>query len=126
MNYQLKMTPSAYLLDMLLSHNFLVMAHGFIGILCKLNLLNTKLQTSGVTYDTVKALVNLTNARLEKEFIRTQDAAGNAAVLIEQEVNVAGGDCLQPFLLDIARQMNAQDMPQADTLPWQYEYKGLG
>ena len=49
---------------------------------------------------------------------------GNAAVLIEQQVNDAGGDCLQPFLLDIARQINAQDMPQADTL--QYEYTGLG
>ena len=80
--------PSAYLLDMLVSHNFLVMAHGFKSILCKLILLNKKLQTSGVTYDTVKALVNLTFAGLERKFIRTQDAAGNAAVLIEQEVHV--------------------------------------
>jgi hypothetical protein len=30
-----------------------------------------------------------------------QDATGNAAVLIEQEVNVAGGECLKVFLLDI-------------------------
>jgi hypothetical protein len=33
--------------------------------------------------------------------VQTQDAAGNAAVLTEQEVNVAGGACLKVFLLDI-------------------------
>ena len=71
-----------------------------------------------MTYDTVKAPVNATIAGLKREFIPTQDAAGNTAVLIEQEVNVAGGDCLQVFLLDIVRQMNAQGMSQADTLHW--------
>jgi hypothetical protein len=45
-------------------------------------------------------------------------------VLIEQEVNVAGVDCLQAFLLDIVRQMNAQGMSQADTL--EYKHRGLG
>jgi hypothetical protein len=53
-----------------------------------------------------------------------QSQPENAAVLIEQEVNVAGVDCLQAFLLDIVRQMNAQGMSQADTL--EYEHRGLG
>ena len=44
--------PSAHLLEMLVSHNFLVMVHGFKDILCKMNILNTKLQSSGVTYNT--------------------------------------------------------------------------
>ena len=45
----------------------------------------------GVTYDTVKALVRATISGLKREFIQTQDPSGNAAVLIEQEVNVVGG-----------------------------------
>ncbi len=44
-----------------------------------------------MTYDTVKALVRATISGLKREFIQTQDPAGNAAVLIEQEVNVVGG-----------------------------------
>ena len=114
--------PSTHLLDMLVSHNFREMVHGSKDILCKLNRLNKKLQTSGVT--PVKGIVNATIAGLKREFIQTQDAAGNSAVLIEQEVNLAGGDCLRAFLLDIARQMNPQGMSQADTL--QYTYIGLG
>ena len=62
---------------MLVSHNFLVMVHGFKDILGKLNTLNTKLQTSGVTYDTVKAPVNATIAGLKRDFLQTQDATEN-------------------------------------------------
>jgi hypothetical protein len=36
-------------------------------------------------------------------------------LLIEQEVNVAGGECLKVFLLDIAQQMNAQGMAQLES-----------
>ena len=75
-----------------------------------------------VTYDTVKALVSTAISGLTREFIKTQDPAGNAAVLIEQEVNVAGVERLKLFLVDIAQQMNSQDKP-LKTL--QYEYRGL-
>jgi hypothetical protein len=42
------------------------MLHGIKDILCKLNLLNKKLQTYGETYDTVKAIVNATIAGLKR------------------------------------------------------------
>ena len=48
---------------------FLVMVHGFKDILGKLNTLNTKLQTSGVTYGTVKVPVNATIAGLKRDFL---------------------------------------------------------
>ena len=60
--------PSPHLLEIQVSHNFLVTVYGFKGILGKLNTLNTKMQTSGVTYGTVKALVNATIAGLKRDF----------------------------------------------------------
>ena len=63
------------------------------------------LQTSGVTYDTQwlsrlswKLLLLVSKGNF---LVQTQVAAGNAAVLTEQEVNVAGGAYLKVFLLDI-------------------------
>ncbi len=35
-------------------------------------------------------------------------------MLIEQEVTVAGGECLKVFLLDVAHQMNVQDIPTTE------------
>ena len=35
-------------------------------------------------------------------------------MLIEQEVTVAGGECLKVFLLDVAHQMNVLDIPTTE------------
>ena len=78
--------PSSHLLEMLVSHNFLVMVHGFKDILCKMNILNTKLQSSGVTYNTecetgmsvedVLAIVNIKNTEGTIDYTQVQNWVG--------------------------------------------------
>jgi hypothetical protein len=117
---------SAPFLEMLRSHFFLVMVHGCQDIIGKLNLINVKMQTCGISPLTIKALVNATKTGLQNQWVETKSERRQKAIqassplkgkaeeatqpsdypFVESEVDVVGGGSFEAFMKRIeAKQM---------------------